>query len=311
METLFTKAGLNWKEMEKNEAYDISDKNIRVKSYNHEKNEVELKKILSFIRKDDDYIYKLVTKNSKDVLLKCSGAHRIWDATSNSYFHVKDIGGGKALTNTGAEVEFTVEKTNEVMPIVDMEVEGNSNYFTNGILSHNTTSGGNALKFYDSIRLKFSKIGKNDEGSGDDKETVSVRVRVEAVKNKTAPPFKKGEFIITFLKGIDEEASTLEVAIAKGVIVKKGGWFSIDGSNVAQGMVKLKTYLEENPDVFSKIKEQIKGLRIDDFVPTDEERTESELDETADKGNELSGVTDKNNEENEDDDSGHSESGLV
>lgn len=121
-----------------------------------------------------------------------------------------------------------------------------------------TTSGGNALKFYASIRLKFSKIGTIESGTGDNKEKTSVKTRVEAVKNKVAPPFKRGEFIITFGKGIDNEAAYFNAIIEKGLVQTKGaGWFSIDGKNIAQGTAKLKLYFEEHPEVYEKLKKMI------------------------------------------------------
>lgn len=253
MENLFSKVGLNYQDMDYNVNYDIRDKNIKVKSFNHKTNQAEMKKIVSLVRKEDSKVYHLVNK-AGDILLKCSGAHRIFDNDKKEYFHARDIKSGKALNNVGKKVNFFVKETSEIMPIVDMEVEDNENYFTNGILSHNTTSGGKALQFYASIRLKLSKVGVIEEGKGDDKEKVSVRTRVEAVKNKTFPPFRKAEYVVVFGKGIDNEAGILDELIEHEIILKKGGWYSIDGSNVAQGLVNLKQYLAENPAIFDQLK---------------------------------------------------------
>lgn len=243
--------------MEKNVFYDVSDKNISIKSFNHKTGKNEMKKILSFVRKDDAIVYHLVTK-AGNILLKCSGAHRIWDERTNSYQQVENIESGYVLTTSGKKIEFFSKKTEETSPIVDLEVEGNENYFTNGILSHNTTAGGNALKFYASIRLKFSKIGTIETGSGDNKEKTSVRTRVEAVKNKTAPPFRKAEFIISFGKGIDNEAAFFDAIIERGLVQTKGaGWYSLDGKNIAQGATKLREYFENHPEVYEKLKKQV------------------------------------------------------
>lgn len=259
MENIFLKAGLNWNLMEKNVPYDVNDKNIMVKSFNHKENKNEFKKILNLIRKDDAYIYHLLTK-SGDVILKCSGGHRIWDEKAKKYFSINEIESGVAMNSAGEKVEFFVKETDEVLPIVDMEVEDNSNYFTNGLLSHNTTSGGKALQFYASIRLKLSKVGVIEEGSGDDKEKTSVRTRVEAVKNKTFPPFRKAEYVVVFGKGIDNEAGILDTAIENDIVLKKGGWYAYNGANVAQGLVNLKQYLADNPSVFAEIKEKVESL---------------------------------------------------
>lgn len=253
MENLFLRVGLDYKNMDKDVTYDVSDKNIKVKSFNHKTGKNEYRKILSLVRKDDAIMHNLVSKDGS-VLLKCSGAHRIFDKDKKEYFPVEQIESGVLLSNSGKDIPFFVKKTNEIVPIVDMEVEGNSNYFTNGILSHNTTSGGKALQFYASIRLKVSKIGIVEEGSGDNKEKTSIRTKFETVKNKTFPPFRVGETEIVFGKGINNEAGVLEEMIESGVIQKKGGWYAIDGTNVAQGIVNLKQYLADNPSVYEALK---------------------------------------------------------
>ena len=256
MENLFAKAGLNWKSMEKNVLYDIADKNIRIKSYNHEKKCNEMSRILGLIRKDDAVMYNLITK-SGDILLKCSGNHRIWDSKANEYYHVQDIESGNALNSNGEIVEFFVKKTNEVIPIVDMSVEGNTNYFTNGILSHNTSAGGKALRYYASIRLQLKLGQKIKEKSGNEEVVRAVEINATTAKNKTAAPFQKTKFQIVFGKGIDNDAGILEMAIANGIIVKKGGWFSYDGENIAQGLPNVRTYLEEHPDAYEEIKRKV------------------------------------------------------
>ncbi len=242
--------------MEKNVLYDIADKNIRIKSYNHEKKCNEMSRILGLIRKDDTVMYNLITK-SGDILLKCSGNHRIWDSKANEYYHVQDIESGNALNSNGEIVEFFVKKTNEVIPIVDMSVEGNTNYFTNGILSHNTSAGGKALRYYASIRLQLRLGQKIKEKSGNEEVVRAVEINATTAKNKTAAPFQKTKFQIVFGKGIDNDAGILEMAIANGIIVKKGGWFSYNGENIAQGLPNVRTYLEEHPDVYEEIKRKV------------------------------------------------------
>lgn len=133
-----------------------------------------------------------------------------------------------------------------------------------------TTPGGNALKFYASIRLKVRKSGTIETGSGDAKEKTSVRTVVEAVKNKTAPPFRKAEFIISFGKGIDNEASYFEAIVNSGLIQSKGaGWFSYEGKNIAQGTVKLKQWFAENPDVYEELKRKLKSKNEAQFKKQD------------------------------------------
>ena len=106
--------------------------------------------------------------------------------------------------------------------------------------------------------MKFSKIGTIETGSGDNKEKTSVRTRVEAVKNKTAPPFRKAEFMISFGKGIDNEAAFFDAIIERGLVQTKGaGWYSLDGKNIAQGATKLREYFENHPEVYEKLKKQV------------------------------------------------------
>lgn len=119
------------------------------------------------------------------------------------------------------------------------------------------TSGGKALQYYASIRLRMSRGGIIEEGTGAEKEKTSIRARVETVKNKTFPPFRKAEAIITFGKGIDDEASVLEELIERKIIERKGGWYVIDEGNTVQGINAVKEYLESNPDVYERFKQQL------------------------------------------------------
>lgn len=259
MEQLFVKANLNYKDMQINQFYDISDKNIKIKCYNHKTNQNEYQRILSLVRKEDTFVYHLVSITG-DILLKCSGAHRVFDVDKNEYVRINEVEQCSLLNVSKEKIKCFVKKTNKIMPIVDMQVENNSNYYSNGVLSHNTTAGGNALKYYDSIRMKLTKIGTIDEGTGDNKEKVSVRIKAETVKNKVFPPFKKSEFIICFGKGIDNEASVIEGIIEKGIVVKKGAWISYNGENIAQGMTKFKELLANNKQLYEEMKKKLQDI---------------------------------------------------
>ena len=281
MEKLFAKAGLNYNEMDKNVAYDVSDKNIKIKSFNHKTNKNEFKKILSLVRKDDTTMYQLVSKDGT-VFLKCSGAHKIYDKHKKQYFPVEQIEEGTLLSNNGSSIPFFVKKTNEIVPILDMEVEDNSNYFTNGILSHNTTTGGNSLQYYASIRLKVTKTGVVEEGSGDDKEKTSITTRVEAVKNKTFPPFRRGEIQIVFGKGVDNEAGVLEEIISNGIIQKKGGWYAYNGTNVAQGLINLKIWISQHQEEYQNMKKKLEELNASEIEVETSETIDNDNSDTID-----------------------------
>jgi recombination protein RecA len=127
------------------------------------------------------------------------------------------------------------------------------------------TTGGKALQYYSSIRLKFTRVGKVEEKDGDEKIATAIETKVESVKNKTYRPYLRDKFTVVFGKGIDNDAGIIETAISEGVIKKKGGWYSIDGSNVAQGLPALKEYLDTNHSVYERIKkETLEAIKPDE-----------------------------------------------
>ncbi len=109
-----------------------------------------------------------------------------------------------------------------------------------------TTTGGNALKFYSSIRLDIRRI-ESIEGKGDD-EAIGNRVRVKIVKNKVAPPFRKVELDIYFGKGVSASASVLDSAVKHGIIDKRGAWYTRGEEKVGQGKENVVNFIEKNPD---------------------------------------------------------------
>jgi recombination protein RecA len=121
-----------------------------------------------------------------------------------------------------------------------------------------TTTGGNALKFYASVRLDVRKF-ETIEGSGDD-NAVGSRVRVKVVKNKVAPPFRKAELEIIFGKGVSAIASLLDAAVKYNIIEKKGAWFSSGEEKVGQGRENAKAYLEENPGFAADVEQKLRKI---------------------------------------------------
>ncbi len=121
-----------------------------------------------------------------------------------------------------------------------------------------TTTGGNALKFYASVRLEVRRI-ETIEG-GQDEEAIGNKVRVKVVKNKVAPPFRKAELEIIFGKGISWSASLLDAAVKCNVIEKKGAWYTCGGEKVGQGRENAKAYLEQNPEVAKRIEAQVRDI---------------------------------------------------
>jgi len=112
-----------------------------------------------------------------------------------------------------------------------------------------TTTGGNALKFYASVRLDIRRTGAIKEGQ----ETVGNRTRVRVVKNKMAPPFTEAEFDITYGEGISRTGDLMDVAAEAGIIDKSGSWYSYEGERIGQGRENVKRFLKENPDIYDSI----------------------------------------------------------
>ena len=119
--------------------------------------------------------------------------------------------------------------------------------------SPETTTGGNALKFYSSVRLDIRRIGAIKDGD----EVVGNETRVKVVKNKMAPPFKVVEFQILYGKGINKNAEIIEHAVKKGIIEKAGAWYSYKGDKIGQGIAKTSEFLKENPKLLEEIESAV------------------------------------------------------
>ena len=123
-----------------------------------------------------------------------------------------------------------------------------------------TTSGGNALKFYASIRLDVRRIAAIKDGD----TVVGNRTRVKVVKNKVAPPFRQAEFDILYNEGISMEGDLLDLGVEDGFVEKSGSWYSYEGERIGQGRENARRFMKENPDVFERLADQIyaaKGLK--------------------------------------------------
>ncbi len=132
--------------------------------------------------------------------------------------------------------------------------------------SPETTSGGNALKFYASVRLDIRRIG----ALKDRDEVVGNHTRVKVVKNKVAPPFKQVEFDIMYGEGISKNGEIIDMGVDNGIVEKAGSWFSYDGERLGQGRENAKRFLLENPDVADEIEHKIRvasGLIKEDVAP--------------------------------------------
>jgi recombination protein RecA len=121
-----------------------------------------------------------------------------------------------------------------------------------------TTTGGNALKFYASVRMDIRRISQIKTSE----EVIGNRVRVKVVKNKIAPPFREAEFDIMYNVGISREGDTLDLAVQHGLVNKSGAWFEHGGEKIGQGREAAKQYLRDNPKVLAELDKKIRNLSL-------------------------------------------------
>jgi recombination protein RecA len=117
-----------------------------------------------------------------------------------------------------------------------------------------TTTGGNALKFYASVRLDIRRVGSIKNGQ----DVIGNRTRVKVVKNKMAPPFKEAEFDIMYGEGISYIGDLLDVGVEAGIVEKSGAWYSYNGERIGQGRENVKIFLKDNPDINANLNERVR-----------------------------------------------------
>lgn len=140
----------------------------------------------------------------------------------------------------------TISKTNTTCIFINQLREKIGMTFGNP----ETTTGGNALKFYSSVRLDIRRIASIKDGD----QIVGNQVRVKIVKNKVAPPFRKAEFEITFGEGISQVGEIVDLGVEYGIVQKSGSWFSYNGAKLAQGRDATKKLLKDNPELCDELK---------------------------------------------------------
>jgi recombination protein RecA len=141
--------------------------------------------------------------------------------------------------------------------------------------SPETTSGGNALKFYASVRLDIRRIG----AIKDRDEVVGNQTRVKVVKNKLAPPFKQVEFDIMYGEGVSKMGELVDLGVKAGVVEKSGSWFSYDSQRIGQGRENAKVFLKQNPEVAARIEAAVRqnaGLIAEQILGNTEEASDDE-----------------------------------
>jgi len=136
-----------------------------------------------------------------------------------------------------------------------------------------TTTGGNALKFYSSVRLDIRRIGAIKKGD----EIYGNQTRVKVVKNKVAPPFKQTEFDILYNQGISRESELITLGVENDIVDKSGAWYSYDGTRIGQGKDNVRDYLKENAEIANEIEQKIRqALGVGEYADQEIADTESE-----------------------------------
>jgi recombination protein RecA len=126
-----------------------------------------------------------------------------------------------------------------------------------------TTTGGNALKFYSSVRLDIRRIGAVKEGD----EVTGNETRVKVVKNKVSPPFRQTEFQILYGKGINRNGELVDLGVKHGLVDKSGAWYAYKGSKIGQGKANVGVYLTENPEIAAEIEAAIREKELNHLAP--------------------------------------------
>lgn len=187
------------------------------------------------------------------------------------------------------KIEYMSKKSfNHEFGKYDITVKDNHNYLvgssnptsTGGIIVHNspeTTTGGNALKFYASVRLDIRRTGQIKKGD----EVVGNETKVKVIKNKVAPPYKEANFEIIYGKGVNISAEILDLSVKLGLVDKSGAWYSYNGAKIGQGKDNACVWLNNNPEVKEKLYETILSSNKKENLSDDMELTEEDKQEIA------------------------------
>lgn len=243
--------------LEPNTSIDIRNLGKKIRSFNHETLQLEWKPILKVIRKPDDKTYLVKTISSE---LECTLDHKFSTDISGEYKTVEEIineGFHKIsiVTKKGYENIIEIIPTNKYKEIYDLEVEGNHNLYTNGLLSHNsmgdptTVSGGTAIPFYAHCRIRITRSSINRD---DRCNTMKFTI----IKNKMSEPFKVGTIIYKWGKGFDFASEVGQLAQEFGIISLNGRTYSlpeIDADTKIVGKKQLGDFLENNPEYVTTV----------------------------------------------------------
>jgi RecA/RadA recombinase len=261
MSSLLERSSLNHKTMAIDEFYDISSFGFKVSSKNLSTNAIEMKPIKAIVYKGEHPTYELRTPSGV-VALRGSGAHRVFDVKKNNFVALQDV--TEVYPDLKSEVtdRFVVVKTDDVEPIVDIHIDDYENYYTNGILSHNT--GGFASKFYPTARNRVSKTDVIKEGN----DTIGIEMRVRNYKYKAGIAYRDANMKLYFgngsngVHGFDTNSEYIQFIIELGIVTQKGAYFQSTEHNFSlQGRQKLQDWLDAHPEEYAAMK-----LKVDDAL---------------------------------------------
>ena len=284
---LFGAMGYNWEKMEINAQIDVSNLGFKIRSFSLSKKKDEFKLVTKIIRKSNSVGFKITSGSDE---LVSSGDHRLFvtlgdveDLHEVEVSELYKIPDRFYLWNGNNLEKFTIEKQPFEVPILDLEIEENHNYYSENMLSHNTIFGspeaigvGNALKFYASMRIDLRRKEQH-KGPGD--IILGNHLNAKIIKNKLAPPFRQAEYDIYFDTCFDLEGSGLKPGLECGVIERTGTWFSFEGERVANGSKNFGPYMKEHPEVYERLLKAISNnipKEISSTVTLNEESGELE-----------------------------------
>jgi len=263
---LFSELGYDWEKMPINEKIDVSNKECYIQSYDTVNNEIVHKLVKNIIRKSNSIGYNVELSNDKS--FACTGKHLLlvpstggnkWASAEELYQECLSSGYIYCVTgpNSNDLLETHIEKLQSNIPVLDLEVEETNCYFSEGLISHNTmfgspetVSGGNALKFYSSMRVRVSRLAAGSDG------VTTNRTKVKFVKNKLGVPFGEAEFNLVFGQGIDRTAEIIEQAASHGIINQSSSWYEYAG-NRTQGIQAMLDLLNTNPELLEEIESKL------------------------------------------------------
>lgn len=278
--------GFNWESMAINTPFEVSHLGFHIKSLNKELNEDCQSLITKIVRKDNARAFLVKTLYGE---FFASEEHRlaIRELDVIKWQSLKDLGESEVWAQTGPDTFMlcSIAMTNKIVPILDIEVAGTHSYYTAGVLSHNclfgnpeTTSGGNALKYYASQRLDIRKTASTKNVSG---EAISNTVKVKVIKNKVAPPFREAELTIEFGTGLNLFAEIFDLATEFKLIEQSGSWlmFPKAGNTDSfrlQGRQSGIEYLKNNPEYFEILEKEVRERMFGELAQIQSESPPSE-----------------------------------